>query len=142
MGRERGNGGLIDTDVQTLVINPQTLDTLYAGTGGGAFKIQQVLAQQGIVDFDGDGKTDLVIYRKINGVWWIISSLGGSPISTGWGGDPSDMPVVGDWNGSGTTKIGVFQKATGTWYLDLNGNGLWDGCGTDDCIGWGGDRKQ
>lgn len=56
-----------------------------------------------------------------------------------WGGDPTDVPVVGDWNGMGTTKIGVYRKSTGYWYLDTNGNGQWDGCGTDKCIPWGGD---
>jgi hypothetical protein len=40
--------------------------------------------------------------------------------------------VAGDWNGTGTTKIGVFRN--GQWFLDLNGNGAWDGCGTDACM--------
>jgi len=61
----------------------------------------------------------------------MITEPGMSPVDAviGWGGDPSDMPVVGDWNGSGTAKIGVFRKATGTWFLDYNGNGAWDGPG-------------
>jgi hypothetical protein len=29
------------------------------------------------------------------------------------------------------SKIGVFRN--GAWYRDLNGNGVWDGCGTDGC---------
>jgi hypothetical protein len=36
-----------------------------------------------------------------------------------------DQPVMGDWNGSGTLRIGIFRN--GMWYLDLNGNGRWDG---------------
>jgi hypothetical protein len=28
-------------------------------------------------------------------------------------------------------KIGVFRN--GQWFLDLNGNGTWDGCVTDGC---------
>ena len=42
-----------------------------------------------------------------------------------------DRPVTGDWTGTGTTNIGVYRPATGAWLLDLNGNGKWDGCGTD-----------
>ena len=28
-------------------------------------------------------------------------------------------------------RLGVFRK--GAWFLDLNGNGVWDGCGLDAC---------
>jgi hypothetical protein len=44
-------------------------------------------------------------------------------------GLPGDVPVVGDWDGSGKTKIGVFRN--GVWYLDMNGNGQWDGFAVD-----------
>jgi hypothetical protein len=44
-----------------------------------------------------------------------------------------DIPVTGDWNGDGSTKIGVFRivHGVGRWYLDINGNGLWNGSPTD-----------
>jgi hypothetical protein len=34
-------------------------------------------------------------------------------------------------------KIGVFRKVSGVayWYFDNNGNGAWDGCSTDGCLG-------
>ena len=52
-----------------------------------------------------------------------------------------DVPLVGDWNGTGTSKVGAFRPSDGTFYLDYNGNGVWDGCGTDRClqIGMNGD---
>ena len=34
-----------------------------------------------------------------------------------------------------TTKLGVFRADTGEWFLDRNGNGEWDGCTVDECIG-------
>jgi hypothetical protein len=49
-------------------------------------------------------------------------------------GTAGDIPVVGDWNGTGTAKIGVFRPATGDWFLDLNGNGQWDGASVDKYI--------
>ena len=55
----------------------------------------------------------------------------------GFGGDPTDVLIVGDWNGDGKTKIGVYRASTGTWYLDYNGNGAWDGCTTDRCFSFG-----
>jgi hypothetical protein len=42
---------------------------------------------------------------------------------------------VGDWDGDGTDQIGLFRS--GTWYLDYNGGGSWDGCGSDLCLGFG-----
>jgi hypothetical protein len=96
-------------------------------------------------DWDGNGKTKVGVYRQSTGYWYLDKNGNGAWDNCGtdscfaWGGDPSDIPVVGDWNGSGTTKIGVYRQATGWWYLDTNGNGQWDGCGTDACVSWGGD---
>ncbi|MET0501933.1 MAG: fibronectin type III domain-containing protein [Candidatus Binatia bacterium] len=50
-------------------------------------------------------------------------------------GGQDDLPVVGDWNSTGTDEIGVFQPGTGQWLLDHNGNGKWDGCHRDKCLG-------
>jgi len=46
------------------------------------------------------------------------------------------IPVTGDWTGTGKTKIGIY--ANGVWYLDLNGNGAWDGTPTDGLYSFGG----
>jgi hypothetical protein len=43
--------------------------------------------------------------------------------------------VTGDWDGSGRLRIGVFRK--GWWYLDLNGNGFWDGPNVDRLVQYG-----
>jgi hypothetical protein len=96
-------------------------------------------------DWDGNKTTKVGVYRQSTGYWYLDKNGNGTwdncgtDSCIGWGGDPSDIPVVGDWNGSGTTKIGVYRQATGWWYLDTNGNGQWDGCGTDACVNWGGD---
>ncbi len=48
-----------------------------------------------------------------------------------------DIPLVGDWNGSGTAKVGTFRPSDGAFYLDYNGSGAWEGCGTDRCLSMG-----
>jgi hypothetical protein len=50
-------------------------------------------------------------------------------------GGTGDIPVVGDWNGGGVAKAGVFDPTTGMWDLDYNGNGKWNGCRRDWCMG-------
>jgi hypothetical protein len=45
--------------------------------------------------------------------------------------DPSDRPVAGDWNGNGTDEIGVWRGATRYFYLDMDGDGTYDGSATE-----------
>jgi len=44
-------------------------------------------------------------------------------------------PVAGDWSGTGKAQLGIFDPSTGMWELDRNGNGIFDGCTVDLCLG-------
>jgi uncharacterized repeat protein (TIGR03803 family) len=69
-------------------------------------------------DFDGDGKTDLVVYRPTTGVWYVCYS--GSSYGTAsafqWGTD-GDIPLAGDFDGDGKTDVTVYRPSTGVWYV-------------------------
>jgi hypothetical protein len=77
------------------------------------------------------------------GSWYLDGSGNGA-----WNGTQADgfysfgggltgaVPVAGDWTGTGSAKIGVYHN--GVWYLDLNGNGSWDGTPIDGQIYFGG----
>jgi hypothetical protein len=89
-------------------------------------------------DWTGDGVGKIGIYRQ--GMWYL--DLNGNGKWDGcetdsclgpFGGLEIDVPAVGDWNGNGLDKIGIYRQ--GMWYLDLNGNGGWDGCEVDGCKG-------
>ena len=45
-------------------------------------------------DYDGDGKTDMAIYRASDGAWWIIPSTTGTAYGVGFGGGPTDIPIT------------------------------------------------
>jgi hypothetical protein len=45
------------------------------------------------------------------------NTTGTAEIAASFGGDTSDLPVVGDWNGDGVDTIGVYRSATGFFYL-------------------------
>ncbi|MCX5910582.1 MAG: hypothetical protein NTV04_01515, partial [Deltaproteobacteria bacterium] len=88
-------------------------------------------------DWTGDRKSKLGIYRSgqwfldknNNGVW---DGCGIDTCVDAFGERKDDVPVIGDWNQEGKDKIGIYRK--GQWFLDLNGNGVWDGCEIDTCI--------
>jgi hypothetical protein len=81
-------------------------------------------------DWNGDGVTDLGVYRNINGVgYWYLDSNGNRAWDHGVDqklqfGLASDLPVTGDWNNDGNLDLGIYRA--GRWYLDANGNGRWD----------------
>jgi hypothetical protein len=60
-------------------------------------------------DFDGDGRSDLVVWR--NGWWFIRRSAGGS--YTGFSamhcGLSGDTPLVADFDGDGKADVGVWR---------------------------------
>jgi hypothetical protein len=88
-------------------------------------------------DWTGRGRTQLGLFRPSSGQWFLNRNA-----NRAWNGCakdtcissfgiPGDLPVAGDWNGTGITKIGVFRPSTAEWFLDLNGNGKWDGPSLD-----------
>jgi hypothetical protein len=54
-----------------------------------------------------------------NGVFYLrnTNTAGIADIVATFGGDPSDLPVVGDWNGDGVDTIGVLRTTTGVYFL-------------------------
>ena len=59
------------------------------------------------VDFDGDGRNDIGVYR--DGTWFILRSSDGGVTVTALGGLPQDIPVPGDYDGDGKTDVAVYR---------------------------------
>ena len=70
-----------------------------------------------LLDWDGDGRTDLCAWRPRYGSWRILLSASHTieTVSLGRGGD---IPVPGDYFGWGRDQVAVFRPSTGTWYID------------------------
>ncbi len=97
-----------------------------------ALAIQWGIARQNDVpvqaDYDGDGATDIAVWRAKTGQWCILRSSDGfsasSPQVLQWGiGRQKDVPVPGDYDGDGLADIGVWRRTSGTWYILQSSDG-------------------
>ena len=71
-------------------------------------------------DYDGDGKTDITVWRpdaSANFFW--ISSANSNGYWAQWGAT-NDIPVTGDYDGDGKADWVIYRPTTGTWYVSLS----------------------
>ena len=66
-------------------------------------------------DFDGDGKTDVGVFRS-GGEWWINQSSTGATFATQFGGGSIPITPV-DFTGDGKCDIAQWREANGTWFI-------------------------
>jgi hypothetical protein len=65
-------------------------------------------------DYDGDGASDIAIYRA--GMWFVLQSQSGFLTGLSYSlGSATEIPVPDDYDADGRTDIAVFNPATGVW---------------------------
>lgn len=69
-------------------------------------------------DYDGDGQTDVAVFRRATGEWWVKFSSGRSRDGQfkikQWGAF-SDVPIAADYDGDGLCDFAVWRL--GVWFL-------------------------
>jgi hypothetical protein len=88
-----------------------------------------VANQKARADFDGDGRSDLSVFRPSDNKWYVVRSTEGI-IAVEWG-LAGDKIVPGRYDGDNKTDYAVFRPSEGKWYI-LGTNGF-----TISTVQWG-----
>jgi hypothetical protein len=74
-------------------------------------------------DYDGDGYSDLAVFKP-SGYWWIQPSSNptGPPMIIQWG-IATDIPVPADYDGDHEADLAVFRPSIGTWFIRNSATG-------------------
>jgi hypothetical protein len=99
--------GIAGSTLYYQMISGDTCFTLVGST---------VVRAQAPIDFDGDGKTDIAVFRPSLGEWWINQS-GTSETVAAQFGSAADKPVAADYTGDGKSDIAFWDTATGEWFI-------------------------
>ncbi|HMZ17765.1 MAG TPA: FG-GAP-like repeat-containing protein, partial [Blastocatellia bacterium] len=79
-------------------------------------------------DFDGDGKSDLAVWRGSTTYWILTKSSSNTVQNTAWGASFApyyDIPTPGDFDGDGKTDFAVWRPSEGNWYIINSSNGAY-----------------
>ncbi|MGB7068767.1 MAG: choice-of-anchor Q domain-containing protein [Pyrinomonadaceae bacterium] len=86
----------------------------------GAFEQQNVeTASSTPFDFDGDGRSDVSVFRPSDSVWYLDRSTAG--FSAAQFGISTDRITPADFDGDGKTDIAVYRDGT-WWYVNSSNN--------------------
>ena len=77
-------------------------------------------------DFDGDGRTDISVFRPSEGNWYILNSSNDAFAAQNFGLS-ADIPAAEDFDGDGKTDIAVFRPSEGNWFYLNSSNSTFGG---------------
>jgi FG-GAP-like repeat/Reeler domain len=83
---------------------------------------KSTLSGTAISNFDGDGKSDVAVFRPATGEWYSLKSSDGSFQGFQFGSD-GDKPIAGDFDGDGKSDFAVWRPSNGIWFVLRSSDG-------------------
>jgi hypothetical protein len=71
-------------------------------------------------DYDGDGRSDLAVFRPSDGGWYILRSSDGGYDFRNFG-TATDKPQPADYDNDGKADIAFYRPSEGNWYIWFTG---------------------
>jgi glucose/arabinose dehydrogenase len=108
-----------DGGAATHTISTPAVNTIYTATFEPA-------PGQRRSDFDGDGKTDLSVWRGSDGNWLTLNSSNNALQTQQWGAGYApyfDTIVPGDYDGDGKTDHAIWRGQDSIWYIRKSSDG-------------------
>lgn len=78
----------------------------------GSYVCSTFAARDVRADFDGDGRSDLALFRPSEGNWYVLPSNGNGYFGFQWGSN-GDIPAPADYDNDGKTDAGIYRPGQG-----------------------------
>lgn len=112
----------VSVDELVFMSNSTTLLAATHGRGIWTTNIEEVPGtRRASFDFDGDGRSDVSVFRPTAEAWYLDRSTAGFQAVV-WGAS-TDKKVAADYDGDGKADVTVWRPSNGGWYRINSSNG-------------------